>query len=102
MTLLTNTASSLCMAVALTLTMTTVVSAKTCFKKAGVGEAISKKGAQFQVDEVLLQATDWGLWMAWMATGSTPGYSFGKRHYTCSKEGIWGWKCHGHARICKL
>ena len=102
MTLLTKTVSALCVATALSFTATTAVSAKTCFKKAGTGEATTKKGAQFQVDEVLLQATDWGAWAAWMATGKTPGYTFGKRYYKCSKGGSWGWKCYGQARICKL
>lgn len=84
------------------LAMPTGVSAKTCFTKAGTGEATTKSGAQFQVDEVLLQATDWGAWAAWMTTGTTPGYSFGKRTYRCKKGGSWGWKCYGQARICKL
>lgn len=81
---------------------TAAVEAKTCFKKAGTGEAGTKAGAKFQVDEVLLQATDWGAWASWMATGQTPGYSFGKRRYRCSKGGSWGWKCYGQATICKL
>lgn len=76
--------------------------AKTCFKKAGTGEAGSEADAKFQVDEVLLQATDWGAWAAWMSNGSTPGYTFGPRKYKCSKGGSWGWKCYGQATICKL
>lgn len=102
MTMLTKFASALCVATALSLAAAPAVSAKTCFKKAGTGEATTKKGAQFQVDEVLLQATDWGAWAAWMTTGTTPGYSFGKRTYRCSQGGTWGWKCYGQATICKL
>jgi hypothetical protein len=78
------------------------VEAKTCFKKAGTGEAGSEADAKFQVDEVLLQATDWGAWASWMSTGKTPGYTFGPRKYRCSKGGSWGWKCYGQATICKL
>lgn len=87
---------------ALALTGVGAAEAKTCFKKAGVGEAGSEKDAKFQVDEVLLQATDWGAWAAWMSSGQTPGYTFGPRSYRCSKGGSFGWKCHGQATICKL
>jgi hypothetical protein len=37
----------------------TPADAKQCFKKAGIGEASTADGAKFQVDEALLQATDW-------------------------------------------
>lgn len=95
-------ATAICIAIALAMGASTTASAKTCFKKAGVGEAPTKAGAKFQVDEVLLQATDWGAWATWMVSGQTPGYTFGKRRYRCKKGGSWGWKCYGQARICKL
>ncbi len=76
--------------------------AKECWKKAAIGEAGDQKGAKFQVDEALLQATDWGAWASWMATGTTPGYSFGARTYRCKSGGSWGVTCHGQATICKL
>lgn len=75
--------------------------AKECFKKTGEGTAGDTAGAKFQVDEVLLQSTDWGAWAAWMASGTTPGYSFGKRSYKCSSGGV-GVTCRGSATICKL
>ena len=71
-----------------------------CFVKAGVGTASTLEGAKFQVDEVLLQATDWGAWAEWMATGNTSGYDFGKRKYKCKKGGV-GYECKGQAKICK-
>ena len=76
--------------------------AKECFKKGAIGEAGDQAGAKFQVDEALLQAVDWGAWAAWMASGSTPGYSFGPRSYSCKQSGSWGWTCRGQATICKL
>jgi hypothetical protein len=76
------------------------VEAKTCFKKAGQGTAGSLSGAKFQVDEVLLQATDWSAWAEWMATGKTSGYDFGKRKYRCKKGGL-GYECYGTSTICK-
>lgn len=78
----------------------TEAEAKTCFKKAGEGTASTLSGAKFQVDEVLLQATDWGAWAEWMATGKTSGYDFGKRKYKCKKGGL-GYTCVGQATICK-
>ena len=72
-----------------------------CFVKAAEGTGGTKEAAQFQVDEALLQATDWGAWAAWMANGSTPGYQFGARQYKCSAGGL-GFNCKGQAKICKL
>jgi hypothetical protein len=80
----------------------TPADAKQCFKKAATGEATTADGAKFQVDEALLQATDWGAWAAWMASGGTPGYSFGPRRYSCKQGGGWGWECQGSATLCKL
>jgi len=71
-----------------------------CFKKAGQGTATTIEGAKFQVDEVLLQATDWGAWAEWMATGSTSGYDFGPRKYRCKQGGL-GYECYGTSTICK-
>lgn len=76
--------------------------AKTCFKKSAVGEAVTADTAKFQVDEALLQATDWGVWATWMAGGGTPGYTFGPRSYSCKQGGALGWECHGSATLCKL
>ncbi len=76
--------------------------AKTCVRKGAIGEAGSEKDAKFQVDEALLQAVDWGAWASWMSNGTTPGYTFGPRKYSCSKSGSWGWTCRGSSTICKL
>lgn len=71
-----------------------------CFKKAASGTASTKEGAKFQVMEALLQSFDWGVWAAWMTTGSTPGYKVGKPSYRCAKGGM-GYTCKGVSRICK-
>ncbi len=76
--------------------------AKQCFRKAAIGQASSAESAKFQVDEALLQATDWGAWAAWMTSGSTPGYTFGRRNYSCKPGGSFGWECRGSATLCKL
>lgn len=75
--------------------------AKSCFKKAAAGNALTEGLAKFQVDAALLQATDWSIYFAWVATNSTPGYTFGPRSYKCA-PGTVGWQCHGSATLCKL
>lgn len=75
--------------------------AKNCVVKAAEGTGATESVAKFQVDEALLQAVDWGAWSAWIATGSTPGYDFGKRSYKCKSGGV-GVSCVGQAKICKL
>lgn len=75
--------------------------AKSCFKKAAVGNALTEGLAKFQVDAALLQAVDWGIYGTWVTGSGTPGYSFGPRSYKCEAAGI-GWSCQGSATLCKL
>ena len=75
--------------------------AKSCFKKAAVGNALTEGLAKFQVDAALLQATDWNIYWTWVASGATPGYTFGPRSYKCAKGDAIGWQCHGQATLCK-
>lgn len=74
---------------------------KNCFVKASEGTNSTEEGAKFQAFEALLQATDWGLWAAWMANGSTPGYDVAKPTYKCAKGGGLGFTCRGQTTICK-
>ncbi len=82
------------------LSLSTGAEARECFKKGAQGTAGTLEGAKFQVDEALLQATDWGAWAEWMASGKTSGYDFGKRRYKCKKGGL-GYECLGYSTICK-
>lgn len=75
--------------------------AKSCFKKAAQGNALTEGLAKFQVDAALLQAVDWGIYGTWVTGNGTPGYSFGPRAYKCEAAGI-GWSCRGSATLCKL
>jgi hypothetical protein len=70
-----------------------------CFKKAASGTGSTVSDAKFQVYEALLQSFDWGVWAAYMTTGSTPGYRVSPS-YSCSKGGL-GYNCRGVATICK-
>jgi hypothetical protein len=71
-----------------------------CFKKTASGTAGSIDGAKFQVKEAILQSFDWGVWAAFMATGSTPGYRVSTPAYKCSPGGL-GYNCRGTSTICK-
>lgn len=71
-----------------------------CFKKTASGTAPSLDGAKFQVKEAILQSFDWGVWAAFMASGSTPGYSVSTPAYKCSPGGL-GYNCRGTSTICK-
>lgn len=73
-----------------------------CVLKAAEGTGGTEQAAKFQVDEALLQAVDWGAWSAWMASGTTPGYSFGARTYKCKGGAGLGFTCRGSSKICKL
>lgn len=76
--------------------------AKSCFKKAAVGDALTQNLAKFQVDAMLLQATDWNIYFTYVSSGTTPGYTFGKRTYRCTPGSAIGWECRGSATLCKL
>lgn len=80
----------------------TQAEAKSCFKKAAVGDALTQDLAKFQVDAMLLQATDWNIYFTYISSGTTPGYTFGKRSYRCTPGTAIGWECRGSATLCKL
>ena len=75
--------------------------AKSCFKKAAEGNALTEGLAKFQVDAALLQATDWSIYFTYIGGNGTPGYTFGPRAYKCAQGGV-GWQCQGSATLCKL
>lgn len=71
-----------------------------CFKKSASGTATTIDGAKFQVKEAILQSFDWGVWAAFMASGSTPGYRVSTPAYKCAPGGM-GYNCRGTSTICK-
>jgi hypothetical protein len=100
MTKIHRTAAAIAALAALSLGCGTPAEAGRCFKKAASGTNTTVSGAKFQVYEALLQSFDWGVWAAYMTTGTTPGYRVGKPHYRCRKGGL-GYTCKGVATICK-
>lgn len=69
-----------------------------CFNKSTEGTAFTKKAAQFQAFEAVLQSFDWGAWASWMATGKHPGYKI-TTSYKCKAGGL-GQVCRARARVC--
>ena len=78
--------------------------AATCVNKAASGTNTTEDGAAFQAWEAVLQATDWGSWSSFMASGAkigtAPGYKVSKIGKRCSKGGL-GYTCKMQATLCK-
>lgn len=78
--------------------------AKTCVNKAAIGTNTTEAGAKFQAWEGVLQATDWGSWASFMASGAAvgtaPGYRVSKVGTRCGKGGL-GFECKMQATLCK-
>lgn len=76
----------------------------TCLNKAASGTNTTVDGAKFQAWEAVLQATDWGMWSTFMASGAgigtAPGYKVSNLKSSCTKGGI-GHSCKIQATLCK-
>ena len=76
----------------------------TCLNKAASGTNTTVDGAKFQAWEAVLQATDWGMWSTFMASGAgigtAPGYKVSNVKSSCAKGGI-GYSCKMQATLCR-
>ena len=77
-----------------------------CVSKGGRGTGSTTSDAQFQAWEAVLQATDWGMWSAWVANGAqvkraAAGYSVSNIRERCGNGGSLGKECTIHATLCK-
>ena len=70
-----------------------------CLKKAAVATAGDAKAAKWFALETMVQAVSWGIWPAFVANGSTPGYRIAKQKYRCKNAGA-GVTCTGQATFC--
>lgn len=74
-----------------------------CISKGGRGTGGSRDSAMFQAWEAVLQATSWGSWMQFMASGakvgSAPGYKVSNLRSKCMPGGL-GTECVVSARLC--
>jgi hypothetical protein len=70
-----------------------------CLNKAAVATSGSEKSAKWFALETMVQAVSWGLWPAFLADGSTPGYRITRQKYRCKKDGG-AITCKGQATFC--
>lgn len=80
--------------------------AQQCVEKGGRGTGSTVDDARFQAWEAVLQATDWGMWAAWMASGAkvkqaAAGYSVSNIKEKCGNGGFMGKECTIFAKLCK-
>jgi hypothetical protein len=75
-----------------------------CVNKAGEGTNSTLDGAKFQAWEAVLQATDWSIWSAMMASkqevGNAPGMTVSNLRSTCKPGGL-GQTCIVQATLCR-
>jgi hypothetical protein len=75
-----------------------------CVNKAGEGTNTTVDGAKFQAWEAVLQATDWGVWSAMMASGqkvgNAPGMKVSNLKSSCKPGGL-GQVCIVQATLCR-
>ncbi len=70
-----------------------------CLNKAAVATAGDEKSAKWFALETMVQAVSWGIWPAFVANGSTPGYRIAKQKYRCKNDGA-AITCQGQATFC--
>lgn len=74
-----------------------------CVNKAGEGTGGNKDSAMFQAWEIILQSSDIGGWMTWMASsqkvGVAPGWKVSNLKSSCKPGGI-GQTCTIQAKLC--
>ena len=89
-----------------TLAAVSAASAATCVDKGGRGTGSTVPDAKFQAWEAVLQATDWGMWAAWITSSSkvgnaAAGYKVSRYREKCYSGGALGKECIIRARLCK-
>lgn len=88
------------------LALASAASAATCVDKGGRGTGSSVPDAKFQAWEAVLQATDWGMWAAWITSSSkvgsaASGYKVSRYREKCHNGGALGKECIIRAKLCK-
>jgi hypothetical protein len=89
-----------------TLALAQPAAAANCVDKGGRGTGSTLPDAKFQAWEAVLQATDWGMWGAWITTSSkvgsaAAGYKVSNYREKCGNGGALGKECVIRARLCK-
>ncbi|MGE0767355.1 MAG: hypothetical protein AB7L90_12885 [Hyphomicrobiaceae bacterium] len=89
-----------------TLGLASAASAATCIDKGGRGTGSTVPDAKFQAWEAVLQATDWGMWGAWITSSAkvgkaAAGYKVSHYREKCHSGGALGKECIIRAKLCK-
>ena len=89
-----------------TLALASAASAATCVDKGGRGTGSTVPDAKFQAWEAVLQATDWGMWAAWITSSArvgkaAAGYKVSRYRERCYSGGALGKECIIRAKLCK-
>ena len=71
-----------------------------CVTKGAKATAGSADSAKWYVMETMVQSVSWGLWPAYLANGSVPGYTIKDQKYQCAND-AGGVTCRGRATFCK-
>ena len=71
-----------------------------CVTKGAEATSGTEASAKWFALETMVQGVSWGLWPAFLADGSVPGYKITKQRYKC-KPSSWGVTCRGQATFCK-
>ena len=70
-----------------------------CLTKGAVATAGSETWAKWFAMETMVQSVSWGIWPAFVADGSTPGWKVTKEKYRCKKDGA-SITCRSQATFC--
>ena len=70
-----------------------------CLNKAAIASSGDAKSAKWFALETMVQSVSWGIWPAFVANGSTPGYRITKQRYQCEGGGV-SVTCKGWATFC--
>ena len=70
-----------------------------CVKKAAEATAESASSAKWYAMETMVQSVSWGLWPAYVANGSVPGYVIKNKRHRC-KPASAGVSCKMQATFC--
>lgn len=70
-----------------------------CLNKAAEATAGSEKDAKWFALETMVQSVSWGIWPAFVADGSTPGWKVTRQRYKCQPQGG-AVLCRGQATFC--
>lgn len=70
-----------------------------CLNKAAIASSGDAKSAKWFALETMVQSVSWGIWPAFVANGSTPGYRIAKQRYKCENSGV-SVTCKGWATFC--